>query len=628
MSSSSICFTKVTFTLKARTETVDQNVFLVGDTPYLGSWIPHQAIKMKKTHVSVKNIDTFVWKATVHLPVNIPVSYKYVIMGDNRLIKWETNSHNIRNLIPLHKEMNVDDGEFGQDADNAWIDEAWLNNEIQIRISLGYYDPLTGDPFPPVTGHASDRSLYLHLFDPSRVISRKLTRTSWNSWSEIVFHTHDLSQFQVNVEACEINPDEKDESLTECICMTCITGGILKDRRNYVSLPLFNSKMVYCGLFNFKYLIVMPFKDKLNNMSFPWNLHSESQRPIGKSVGHRGCGSTKTTVISENTIFSFLTAANYGADYIEFDVQITKDGVPVINHDFHLCAVNYLGKQINVHISSLTKKEFKMLRPEHKYCDYIFQLSRSALRLSGHIQKSRSLNDLNKSSSEDESASRYNPKLVPSRDTIHGISDLSRYREPPGRERNVINPRDTFATLSETFCAIPVEIGFVIEIKYPSYRYQHDAKMLYHERNFYVDAVLRATFAALANPLFSSRKIMFISFDADICILLSQKQPRYPVLFLLSLDPTKTTENNEVEQYDIRCKDFDVALNFAKNVRLQGLICDAGSILSNLHLVKKTHEKGLLLMTYGEQNMKEECRKTQKNAGVDSLIIDNVLRFR
>ena len=38
----------------------------------------------------------------------------------------------------------------------------------------------------------------------------------------------------------------------------------------------------------------------------------------------------------ENTIESFKEAAAYGADMVEIDVQLTKDGIPVIYHDFHV----------------------------------------------------------------------------------------------------------------------------------------------------------------------------------------------------------------------------------------------------------------------------------------------------
>eukprot|EP00166_Cyanidium_caldarium_P001935 ctg_2034.g731 len=55
-------------------------------------------------------------------------------------------------------------------------------------------------------------------------------------------------------------------------------------------------------------------------------------------VGHRGAGSQRTkSRVQENTVLSFLTAIQRGTvDTIELDVQLTRDGVPVIYHDFFL----------------------------------------------------------------------------------------------------------------------------------------------------------------------------------------------------------------------------------------------------------------------------------------------------
>ncbi len=48
-----------------------------------------------------------------------------------------------------------------------------------------------------------------------------------------------------------------------------------------------------------------------------------------KIFGHRGSAGTHP----ENTMIGFQEAERVGADGIEFDIQLTKDGVPVIIHD-------------------------------------------------------------------------------------------------------------------------------------------------------------------------------------------------------------------------------------------------------------------------------------------------------
>lgn len=197
------------------------------------------------------------------------------------------------------------------------------------------------------------------------------------------------------------------------------------------------------------------------------------------------------------------------------------------------------------------------------------------------------------------------------------------------KKKGIINPQDSFATLSETLRTIPVSVGFAIEIKYPSERYQMEEFVRYHERNVYVDMILKSVFNSMSNPLVASRQIMFLSFDPDMCLLLSQKQPRYPVFLLLSLGKGIPIgkDDSEVEGYDERCSSFGVAIQFAKKARLPGVILDALYVLKNPEKVAEAQELGLLVMTYGSQNMNEADRTFQKEAGVDSFIVDNFVHI-
>ena len=64
--------------------------------------------------------------------------------------------------------------------------------------------------------------------------------------------------------------------------------------------------------------------------------------------------------LGENTIQSFIAAANLGASYVEFDVQLTKDHVPVIYHDF---LVSETGIDAPVH--TLTLEQVSMCIPRY-----------------------------------------------------------------------------------------------------------------------------------------------------------------------------------------------------------------------------------------------------------------------
>ena len=56
-------------------------------------------------------------------------------------------------------------------------------------------------------------------------------------------------------------------------------------------------------------------------------------------IGHRGAGASrgkrpKPSVVHENTLLSFETARRRGVSFIELDVQLTRDNVPIVWHDF------------------------------------------------------------------------------------------------------------------------------------------------------------------------------------------------------------------------------------------------------------------------------------------------------
>ena len=67
-------------------------------------------------------------------------------------------------------------------------------------------------------------------------------------------------------------------------------------------------------------------------------------------IGHRGCGNSfynknakdeydhnLNSSIRENCLNSFIMAHKIGkADFVEFDVQLTRDMTPVVYHDFGL----------------------------------------------------------------------------------------------------------------------------------------------------------------------------------------------------------------------------------------------------------------------------------------------------
>ena len=59
-------------------------------------------------------------------------------------------------------------------------------------------------------------------------------------------------------------------------------------------------------------------------------------------MGHRGAAS----YAPENTLASFIEAKKRGAPWVEFDVKLTRDGVPVVMHDANLRRTTGLDKAV------------------------------------------------------------------------------------------------------------------------------------------------------------------------------------------------------------------------------------------------------------------------------------------
>lgn len=90
------------------------------------------------------------------------------------------------------------------------------------------------------------------------------------------------------------------------------------------------------GSITFNFLVITPFDHP--NMSVSQDHTYWKKVAQTMVIGHRGLGKNfasgrRSLQLGENTIQSFIAAANLGASYVEFDVQLTKDHVPVIYHD-------------------------------------------------------------------------------------------------------------------------------------------------------------------------------------------------------------------------------------------------------------------------------------------------------
>ncbi|XP_010441271.1 PREDICTED: glycerophosphodiester phosphodiesterase GDPD2 [Camelina sativa] len=195
-------------------------------------------------------------------------------------------------------------------------------------------------------------------------------------------------------------------------------------------------------------------------------------------IGHRGIGMNvlqssdrRTRGVKENSILSFNSAAKYPIDFIEFDVQVTKDDCPVIFHDdFIYSEENGIVNESRV--TDLSLSEFLLYGPQKE---------------SERIGKT-----LMRKSKEGK--------------VLKWDVDLD----------------DSLCTLQDAFEQVEQTLGFNIELKF-------DDHILY-EREFLVH-VLRAVLQVVSDYA-KDRPVIFSSFQPDAAKLVKELQSTYPVFFL------------------------------------------------------------------------------------------------
>lgn len=269
-------------------------------------------------------------------------------------------------------------------------------------------------------------------------------------------------------------------------------------------------------------------------------------------------------VSRENTIPSFQRAAGAGASFVEFDVQVTRDNIPVIWHDDEVV----FQRNSQVHrqpVSSFAASEFQSLRQPGSSV----QLLRKSIRPTG-------------------------------------ISDTD------FDEWNVEDETAGLPTLSEVLSSVPESIGFDLEVKLttpPDQITQPD------EVERMVQPILQTVQQALQT---SARKMFFSSFDPEICLALRERQQDLPV-FLLSTGPVSFKPHG-----DKRRNSVAEAVAFACSAGLHGLVLDSGCFKTEPNAPREAEQLGLTTLTYGLTNNDPEWILRQQELGVAAVIVDNV----
>ncbi|KAJ5086536.1 hypothetical protein NUU61_007843 [Penicillium alfredii] len=486
----------------------------------------------------------------------------------------------------------------------------YLTDETMILVSLGTMDmrkPLVTvnlDRIPMENAHATQLDTALSLVVTAsgahgepEVIDLPVQENI--STEPIVFHTADASKVRLLFDLVPTYSGSKDQVVGRGVALLSSVKPTVGSQRINLkgdsTVPIVAANTLdVIGSVTFNFLIITPFKHP--NMSITGNQTYWRSMSSTMVIGHRGLGknmaSRNSLQLGENTIQSFIAAANLGASYVEFDVQLTKDHVPVIYHDF---LVSETGIDAPVHTMTL---------------DQFLELGKGRHRnvLPEGVDANGDLPPRQRSMSV--GGSEYNPAELTEK--IKHTRDFKK-KGFKGNTRGE-HIQAPFATLEELFKKIPQPVGFNIELKYPMLHESEEEEMDTYavELNSFVDTVLTKVY-----DLNGDRDVLFSSFNPDICLLLSFKQPSIPVLFL--------TDAGASPVGDIRASSIQEAVRFASRWNLLGIVTQAEPLVLCPRLVRIVKESGLVCVSYGVLNNDGVNVDYQVAEGIDAVIVDSVL---
>ncbi|KAI1826821.1 Glycerophosphoryl diester phosphodiesterase family-domain-containing protein [Xylaria intraflava] len=499
----------------------------------------------------------------------------------------------------------------------------YLKNECLVMVSLGSMDmrkdvePVKLDRVPLAEAHINQLDTALSVVISAQGAHGGPTTIDLPvhdniSTEPILFYTSDASQVKMLFDIVPTySGDEKNKIGRAVALLSSVRPNVGSSRMNLqgdVCVPIMGSNLEVIGAVNFNFLVITPFAHP--------GMEVNSQRTYWKKlaptmlIGHRGLGknflANKSLQLGENTVSSFIAAANLGAQYVEFDVQLTKDHVPVIYHDFLVsetgidAPVHTLTLEQFLHINDGTSGRSHRGSPERRRPD-----TNGTSNGDGGI-KQRSLSvDLSNKSRTDTSLEERMKYTLNYKKAGYKANTRGNFVQAP------------FATLEELFKKVPESVGFNIEMKYPMLHESelHSMDTYAIELNSFCDTVLTKVY-----DLAKDRHIIFSSFNPDICLCLNFKQPSIPIMFL--------TDAGVTEVSDIRASSLQEAIRFASQWNLLGIVSNAIPFVNSPRLVRVVKQSGLVCVSYGVQNNNPEFVQLQVNEGIDAVIVDSVLAIR
>ncbi|KAL1490478.1 hypothetical protein ABEB36_013165 [Hypothenemus hampei] len=396
----------------------DETVCLIGDLKELGFWLPERCVPLQQEN------DSEIWSSTIEIPDKRKIEYRFCICviiesGLQVIVRnWETNRR--PRLIDYAETSPTTDDPvlvYGIYDGNEHCDRGWLCKETIVQLKL------CNNPLTLWRPKYANRQVYIKVtpvnikshstnlpISMSEALEESLSDTQDNiesvkfSFTEVADLNADDPSFQPqNQFGSEITksnmqifqstilfPQNTAYLIDFYIYSTraqeneppyhagfsYLLPTALQSSEGSIILPVTSTKQRPLGQLRVDYLIIGALPNYKCDMSISYARHWKKSRS-GLDVGHRGSGSSfKNKVqncaeVRENTIASLKNAIEHGADFVEFDVQLSKDLVPIIYHDFHVCIAMKKKKDIDeqdmleIPLKELTFEQLRLLKVYH-----------------------------------------------------------------------------------------------------------------------------------------------------------------------------------------------------------------------------------------------------------------------
>lgn len=394
----------------------EETVCVIGDIPELGCWQSEKCLPLQKED------DTDIWSAIIEIPEKKKFEYRYCIciiieLGLQVIVRnWESHINpRIIDADAQSPSVNEVPEEYGNYQNHEQMDRGWLNKETVVQLKL-CNNPLTlfrpkyqnrevwikvtpvslarhNTNIPKTMSEALEESLSADTQDSAENPKHAITEVASLNAEDPRFRKqeqfgHQLKKDDMLIfQSTVLFPSNIAFLIDLYIYSSRIGEGeppyhagfsyllptVLHCSEGNVVLPVTSTKHRPLGQLHIEYLVIGPLSNFKCDMRISYARHWKKTR-AGLDVGHRGSGSSfKTKVqncaeVRENTIASLKNAINHGADFVEFDVQLSKDLVPIIYHDFHVCMAMKKKKELNetdmleIPLKDLTLEQLRLLK--------------------------------------------------------------------------------------------------------------------------------------------------------------------------------------------------------------------------------------------------------------------------